>query len=73
MLTWPGLVVHVAYWGRSGQENSMDPIQPPRELMVSVVVPGTLAVALMVVLDAATVKVAGSLGAEVVIEEEEVQ
>ena len=55
MLATPGLVVQVAYLGRSGQEKLMAPDQPPRELIVRVVVPGALAVELMVVLDAATV------------------
>jgi len=54
MLAWPGLVVHVAYLGRSGQENATAPIQPPRELMVRTVVPGALTEAVMLVLDAAT-------------------
>lgn len=69
MLAWPGLVVHVAYLGRSGQEKLMDPVQPPRGLMVRTVVPGALAVELMVVLDAATEKVEGSAGREPVIVE----
>ena len=73
MLAWPGLVVHVAYLGRSGQENATAPIQPPRELMVRTVVPGALTEAVMLVLDAATVKVEGSLGADVVIAEVAVQ
>jgi hypothetical protein len=69
MYAWPGLVVQVAYFGRSGQEKSIDPTQPPRELMVKVVVPGALAVTLMVVLDAATEKVEGSAGCETLIVE----
>ena len=69
MVAWPGLVVHVAYLGRSGQEKLIDPHQPPRELMVKTVVPGVLAVELMVVLDAVTEKVEGSAGREPLIVE----
>ena len=67
--TCPGTALQVAYSGRFGHENSTVPVQPLSELKVRVTVPGDLAEAVMVLLDAETVNEEGSLGREPVIVE----
>jgi hypothetical protein len=59
----------VVYCGRLAHDISIVPVQPLRELKVSVTAPGEPAEAVTVVLDAETTKLEGSLGREAVIVE----